>query len=208
MRTIDGIVLHHSATPAELNTKDIDGKQRFLNICSHHQRNYVKRFPHYVCDYHFVVGPTGKVFKGQPIMYPGWHCGKYLINLNTIGVCLLGNFEETKPPTVQVEALISLLLKLVRDYEIASIKKHSDIVATLCPGKNFPFQVILNELTVRNASPYIREIKAAEEFLKATGIMNDFKQPVTGKRLAVIIARTIAYLTPRYCVSGKKHNTL
>jgi len=65
IRNINLIVLHHSATEPKAYEGDLDGQAMVDIICSNHHRNWSKRFPNYKCDYHFLIGATGKVFEGQ-----------------------------------------------------------------------------------------------------------------------------------------------
>ncbi len=55
---------------------------------------------------------------------PGWW------NDNSVGICLQGNLETHMPTPSQIKALEKDLK------EFDEIKMHSDIVATICPGKH------------------------------------------------------------------------
>jgi len=67
----------------------------------------------------------------------------YQVNLESIGICFLGNFETTLMPEKQMLAGAELIKNLRERFNIKEIKKHSDIVPTLCPGKRFPFDKML-----------------------------------------------------------------
>jgi hypothetical protein len=214
MRDIQYIVLHHSATDYELNDTDPDGKQIARVICERAKKLYKDEYPSYKCDYHFLIGRTGKVFKGQPIETPCWHCTNYQANLISIGICFLGDFEKIKMPMKQFNAGVKLLKKLMEDYNIPlkNILRHKDIVSdithhsnsTLCPGKFFPFINMLDAL--RNGEPffdigedypYIKEIK----YLKEKGIIKgdgkgyfNPKEYITREEVALIVYRTMKLL--------------
>ena len=81
MRTIKYIILHHSATDYQQNAEDTTGKQIGKTICDRAQAQYKKEYPQYICDYHFIIGHGGDVFKGQPVEQPSWHCTNYQANL-------------------------------------------------------------------------------------------------------------------------------
>jgi hypothetical protein len=69
-------------------------------------------------------------------------------NWNSLGICCIGNFDEETMPILQFNSLVTLLKSLNRKYEIlkTSIFKHSSLVATACPRKNFPFESTLQEV--------------------------------------------------------------
>jgi len=68
-------------------------------------------------------------------------------NEHAIGICLIGNFENTYPTNAQWDSLVKLISFLQNRYNIDSskIKGHCDIKPTKCPGKNLS----LNDLKRR-----------------------------------------------------------
>ena len=184
MRTIKYIVLHHSATDYQANAEDKTGKQIGRTICDRAQEQYKKDYPDYICDYHFIIGHGGDTFKGQPVEQPSWHCTNYQVNLVSVGICFLGNFENIQMPTAQFEAGVKLVRALMKQYNIPLINvlRHKDVVSdithsansTECPGKNFPYVPLLDALRdgepffdIGEDYPYIAEIKS----LKQLGII-------------------------------------
>ncbi|MCD6107843.1 MAG: N-acetylmuramoyl-L-alanine amidase [Caldisericaceae bacterium] len=63
---------------------------------------YKDKYLNYKCDYHFLIGRTGKVFNEQPIDTPSWRCTNYEANLISIGICFLGNFEHINTPILKL----------------------------------------------------------------------------------------------------------
>jgi hypothetical protein len=184
MREIRYIILHHSATDYEQNKDDIGGKLIGRTICDRAQEKWKKEFPAYICDYHFIIGHTGEVFKAQPIEQTSWHCTNYQANLVSIGICFLGNFENIEMPTEQFTAGVKLAKDLMKQYNVSliNILRHRDIISdithtansTECPGKNFPYVHLLDALRdgepffdIGEDYPYIKEVK----FLKQLGII-------------------------------------
>jgi len=189
MRNIKYIVLHHSATDYQQNETDIDGKLIGRTICDRAQEKWKKEYPAYICDYHFIIGHTGEVFKAQPIEQAGWHCMNYQANLVSVGICFLGDFENPETssremPTKQFNAGVKLIKTLMQQYNIPLINvlRHRDVVSdithttnsTECPGKNFPYIPMLDTLRdgepfsdIGEDYPYIAEVK----FLKQLGII-------------------------------------
>jgi hypothetical protein len=184
MRNIKYIILHHSATDYQSNKDDIDGKVIAKTICDRAQEKWKKEYPAYICDYNFIIGHTGEVFKAQPIEQAGWHCTNYQANLVSIGICFLGNFENIEMPIEQFNAGVKLIKTLMSEYNVPLINvlRHRDVVSdishtansTLCPGKNFPYVHMLDTLRdgepffdIGEDYPYITETK----FLKQLGII-------------------------------------
>jgi len=169
MRNIKYIILHHSATKVTG-----DGSALADAIMLNHRRRWVASFPDYICDYHYMIGPSGKIFKGQPEEFPGWHATNYRVNLESIGICFLGNFEVAVMTKEQFSAGVNLIKDLVSKYGIKSenVLRHKDVVSdatglrnsTLCPGKNFPYEEMLVSVfsifkDIEENYPYKEEIK-------------------------------------------------
>ena len=219
MRNIKYIILHHSATDYQANKDDIGGKLIGRTICDRAQEKYKKEYPAYICDYHFIIGHTGEVFKAQPIEQPAWHCTNYQANLVSVGICFLGNFENPETssgemPIEQFNAGVKLIKTLMKEYNVPLINvlRHRDIVSdishtansTECPGKNFPYVHLLDAL--RDGEPFfdigedypcINEVK----FLKQLGIIKGDgygnlrpKEYITREEAILIVYRIIKAL--------------
>lgn len=92
--------------------------------------------------YHFLVRKDGNVYRLRPEEYIGAHA--YGSNYNSIGICAEGNFENETMPETQKNSLIELVSYLKGKYGISKVLKHSDVNNTACPGKNYPFNEIVN----------------------------------------------------------------
>ncbi len=104
--------------------------------------------------YHFYVRKDGTVYAGRPINTVGAHCnGK---NSESIGICFEGNYSTEKAmPEAQLRSGQELISYLKAIYINAQVKRHSDFMATACPGQYFPFDkmkngVVKKELTTAN----------------------------------------------------------
>ena len=214
MRNIKYIILHHSATDYQQNADDTTGKQIGKTICDRAQEKYKKDYPDYKCDYHFIIGHGGDVFKGQPVEQPSWHCTNYQANLVSIGICFLGNFERIEMPTEQFNSGVKLISALMKQYNVPleNVLRHKDIVSdithkinsTECPGKNFPYVHMLDALRdgepffdIGEDYPYIAEVK----FLKQLGIIKGDgygyfkpKEFITREEAMIIAYRVIKIL--------------
>lgn len=130
------VVVHHSATP--------NGGARAFD---HFHRN--KRHMKNGLAYHFVIGngngaQDGKVEVGGrwKKQLPGGHCSNQKMNEIGIGICLVGNFEKTRPTRRQMESLVTLVKHLQEEFGIPDkrVILHKEVKqkSTLCPGKRFP----------------------------------------------------------------------
>ena len=213
MRNIKYIVLHHSATDYQANKDDIDGKVIAKTICDRAQEKWKKEYPNYKCDYHFIIGHTGEVFKAQPIEQPSWHCTNYQANLVSIGICFLGDFERIEMPTKQLNAGVKLVKSLITEHNIPLINvlRHRDIVSdithtansTECPGKNFPYIHLLDVLRdgepffdIGEDYPYIKEVKTLKQLgiIKGDGYRNLRPKEYITREETMIIAYKIIKL--------------
>tara|TARA_R110002020_G_scaffold206024_1_gene411025 strand:- start:208 stop:609 length:402 start_codon:yes stop_codon:yes gene_type:complete len=130
MRTISRIIVHHSASPAVSMEKIEEW---------HNERGYNG------IGYHFVIQAGGLVRLGRELGRTGAHCKGY--NTGSIGVCVVGSFEDGTPvPGSQWAALVALVGDLVRQYGLTpgDVYGHKELGSTLCPG--FDPQLLRAEL--------------------------------------------------------------
>jgi N-acetyl-anhydromuramyl-L-alanine amidase AmpD len=151
----EGIVFHHSETPAKVGKTVIDAK-RLEEINRHDHPNWESTYQGktYFIGYHYVILPDGTVQPGRPELMVGTHARKYN---NWLGICLIGAFHgkrkwsPSEPTEAQKEALIQLSAKLIHKYSIPldHVKRHIDVNQTNCPGARFPYNEIM--LGIRDA---------------------------------------------------------
>ena len=92
--------------------------------------------------YHFFIRKDGQIYRGRPENVIGAHATNH--NSNSIGVCVEGDYTVETMPKAQLEAGKELVAYLKNKYNITKVKGHRDLMATGCPGKNFPFDEIAN----------------------------------------------------------------
>ena len=138
--------------------------------------------------YNFVIAQDGTIFEGREHQeidstdnIKGAHfCGK---NSNTMGVCMLGNFEETAPSSEALASLTHLLAwKCFKDDILptgsskhptstspllAHIAGHRDGCATACPGDSL-YQVlpkVINDVDsmVKACKPASSEVQLGDD---------------------------------------------
>ena len=91
--------------------------------------------------YHFYVRKDGSVYRGRPEDWIGAHT---VGHNSKIGICAEGNFEIDLMGAAQRNAIIELLDHLRGKYGNLEVYGHRDLDSTDCPGKNYPFNDIVN----------------------------------------------------------------
>lgn len=117
---LDGTLAASAAAVRSIQKAHIDGKETHYSDIG----------------YHFVIDPYGKVFEGRELKYQGAHAyGDN--NIQNIGVCLIGNFEEERPAQAALATLRTLLDKLRLENKISrrNVFTHKDLKNTECPGR-------------------------------------------------------------------------
>lgn len=96
--------------------------------------------------YHFVIRQNGDIERGRAENLIGAHAGEKG-NPDSIGIVLTGNFETGKPTTAQMDSLLWLLKDyLFPKYGVKPVIGHKDVMATACPGRNFPWDELRKRL--------------------------------------------------------------
>ena len=129
------IVVHHSAIKYG-NAKKYDA--------AHRQRGMQNGLA-----YHFLIGNGIDSGDGEIEIGPRWtnqllggHLKSYELNLTAIGICFVGNFEQTQPSKKQLAAFTQLMDWLQGDVlqKNTQFAGHKELKGeqTICPGKHFP----------------------------------------------------------------------
>ena len=123
-RSTNRVIVHHSAS-SDVSAATIHGwhlNQGWSGI-----------------GYHFVIRRNGNIERGRELSAIGSHSGPKG-NGDSVGVCLTGNFEIDKPTAAQINSLVWLITRYLEPrYGSLQVVGHSDVMATACPGKNFPW---------------------------------------------------------------------
>ena len=130
MRTINSIILHHSASSINTSVEQIENwhtKRRFTKYID--ENGNEKHI-----GYHFLILKNGEIFKARPVEMMGCHCKGQ--NKNSIGICITGNFTKDKISQDRYASLITLLFALFLTFGEKEVKGHKDYKNTLCPGIN------------------------------------------------------------------------
>lgn len=99
--------------------------------------------------YHYAISKSGEIWKDLSDDQVGIHNneGEYN-NSNSLGISLVGNFEEEEPTEAQLNTLSNLVKDLTAKFNIPKDKifGHRDLKQTACPGNN-----------LYNKKPFIKE---------------------------------------------------
>ncbi|MDR0860815.1 MAG: N-acetylmuramoyl-L-alanine amidase [Candidatus Peribacteria bacterium] len=149
------LVVHHTATVYSTDRNEEQIKVAIQQIYRYH--TLTRDFGD--IGYNFLIDHLGNIYEGRAggEGAVGMHAANN--NVGTVGISLLGNFEETQPTQAQINALTDLLTALAKKYDIdptatapyfqlsttspyitaktlPTIVGHGDIAATACPGES------------------------------------------------------------------------
>lgn len=126
MASVDAIIVHHSASGPGTTVEDI----RKWHVVERASEGYLW------IGYHFVIYQNGEVIQTRPINKRGGHCPEKGYNTRSIGICLIGNFENETPSVAQWTAYKSLASDLLETLQISQVISHSEAKGgtTACPG--------------------------------------------------------------------------
>lgn len=146
------IVVHHSA-----NNRDTPEKMRDWHMRG---RGWDE------LGYHFVIGNGVAYGDGQVYVGNRWkkqmhgaHCKTPGNQYNDygIGICLIGDFQSSRPTPKQVASLAKLMSFLSNRCNVpqSRIMTHGGIThKTACPGRNFSLGPVLKQMTQYRASTH------------------------------------------------------
>ena len=130
-RSWQAIVIHHSATPS-------GGAARFDR--EHREKGWDE------LGYDFVIGNGTDTGDGQIEVGSRWTKQKIGAHAKTpdnwfnehgIGICLVGNFDGSRPTAAQMRSVAKLVAYMMRTYNISAsqIVGHGETKRTDCPGR-------------------------------------------------------------------------
>jgi len=135
------LVVHHTAIA--VGGDERPGVERMRALYTYHANNRGWGD----IGYNFLIDETGQIYEGRAggDYIVGGHA--YCYNVGTLGIALMGNFDEEQPTQEQTKALQWLLDDLAERYEIdpavnvtfhgktmPPIVRHKDLLSTDCPG--------------------------------------------------------------------------
>lgn len=138
------IVIHHSAT----ETGTVKGMDRYHRDEMHMENGLA---------YHFVIGNGHGMKDGEITVGRRWseqldggHLRSESLNAKSVGICLVGNFDQDEPTAKQMASLRALIGYLLKrcNLSASAVRTHQQInpIPTRCPGGRFPAKTFLQEL--------------------------------------------------------------
>ncbi len=133
-----GIVVHHSESS---DTTRLDTRRIRDFHVKHNRWDDI--------GYHFLVEKVGtgyEVIAGRPLDVSGAHARGS--NTTHIGVCLVGNFNKSKPTSAQLRVAARHIRGLMKALRIqkSAIRFHREVNNTDCPGSKFSKRMLLDLL--------------------------------------------------------------
>jgi len=138
-----GILIHHTALPDTTGPAEIEQLHKNRGFGAFYW------WKTYYIGYHYLILPDGQVIEVRPEHLRGAHAAEAN---DTIGICLIGNFDSSSgghPPTeAQMKAVTRLSRELIQKYHfsISQVRRHLDVEPTLCPGDLMPWQQFIKSL--------------------------------------------------------------
>jgi N-acetylmuramoyl-L-alanine amidase len=117
------IIVHHSASDRDTTTP--------ADIYRWHKERGWRDI-----GYQYIITGDGALHFGRPETMTGAHTKGH--NRTSIGVCVTGNFEKSKPTPKQWRMLCLFLERTMQKYRLerANVHYHKEFSATACCGKN------------------------------------------------------------------------
>jgi len=119
------IIVHHVAR-----------NHSFYQVNAYHKKlwHFKSKLGWYI-GYQWFIDNSGKLYQGRREDEEGAH--KIGWNKKSVGVCLRGNLESTKPTKQQLKTLEKLLNNIRMRWDIPreNVYGHRELSKTLCPGK-------------------------------------------------------------------------
>lgn len=157
MRPIKHIVVHHTVTPRDqdletaMKSFDRTHKERLTSIGQPESSGKWKHIA-----YHYVIDSEGNVATARELDFYGYHASNWEINRESVGIALLGDFDNEQPTPEQLASLKRTVDMLKGRFEIESVTGHRHWTNTKsCPGVNFTDSMI-SELMKQELSEWQR----------------------------------------------------
>lgn len=125
---ISSIVIHHTESPNQPPAMEVG---RLVGV----QRYHIVDRGWGDIAYHYLIGPSGKIYEGRDPVYQGDSGTKYDLNGRLL-VCMIGSFKERLPEPAAHQALVKFVAQQLRKHKLDPevVVTHRMVAATDCPG--------------------------------------------------------------------------
>ncbi|MCG3212250.1 MAG: hypothetical protein FOGNACKC_05898 [Anaerolineae bacterium] len=122
---IKRVIIHHAGTPPSVTVQRIAEYQ-------------VKTKDLPGITWHYCTTADGQVYQTQPLTVTAAHAGQN--SLDSVGICLVGNFTDAPPPEAQLNATASVLAQVLASLKLGldQVVGYSEIAVTGSPGATWP----------------------------------------------------------------------
>ena len=94
-------------------------------------RYHVRRKGWPTIGYYAIIDALGNIYRTNMPQVASYHSGDRATNLNSYGICLLGDFRTYDPTPAQLDAC----RWLVGELGVEEVLPHKAVVQTSCPGR-------------------------------------------------------------------------
>jgi len=118
MNTPNWLIIHHTGSTA-MDPKADTSHHTFEDVNEYHRDLWdetTRSSLGYYIGYHYFIDKSGKVTQGRADTDRGAHT--IGANASSLGICMSGNFDVTKPTEAQVKSLKTLVKRLMKKYNI------------------------------------------------------------------------------------------
>jgi N-acetylmuramoyl-L-alanine amidase len=96
-----------------------------------------------------LIGAHYEILMGRMLDEIGAHCKEGGMNRTSVGICVIGNFDDQRVPYEQMETLVELTKSLMHVFKIPkeNVKRHCDFAPyKSCPGKMFQWSEFIGRI--------------------------------------------------------------
>ena len=120
----------------------------------------------YAIGYHYFIDKKGKMTQGREDYDEGAHCVDH--NIDSIGICMAGNFDVTSPTNAQISSLNEIIGKKMKEYDISinNVVPHRYFSKKTCYGNRLTdnwLRDIMNPPVEKMILPCVQEHVIIEE---------------------------------------------
>jgi N-acetylmuramoyl-L-alanine amidase len=126
------LVLHHTA--------DTSQEPQYDKVWEYHNAGAGGKWPKdHGIQYPYFVERDGTIMQGREENETTWHAGSWIVNRQSIGICLAGDFTREDPSREQLKSLKDLMIDIQRRVGInnENIFLHKEVKKTACPGADY-----------------------------------------------------------------------
>lgn len=142
-RKINKVVIHHSA----VSQSDIQKVIRSFDQ-NHKRLHTTKNGFWFHIAYHYIIGEKWEIMQTRPLDEAWFHASNRKVNNESIGICLVGDFDKTTPNKVQYKRLNQLLIDLSKQYTF-TIHYHKEYAKKTCPWNLFGYDKVQDPFIIK-----------------------------------------------------------